>query len=208
MYYTWNLKAGKDRLLPWQQSYIKRKVWEYDYLFSSVPLAINSPFLVTEVGFPSYCLSWLAKQAIYRHLFKGSCLFPEACESAYRHSVRHTLPCAEMASSWDNAWPEKTDPHGNAFRLTNLSSAPHNMAGQHISPNLAAPGGSWEGRLWGMLIKPISCQDKQSQITGRGSHPGAIDNVAVIPGCEESDLSWGLSHRWGVSWGGKWREWR
>lgn len=40
-----------------------------------------------------------------------------------------------------------------------------------------------------MLIKPISCQDKKSQIMGRGSDPGATDNVAVIPGWEESDPS-------------------
>ena len=38
-----------------------------------------------------------------------------------------------------------------------------------------------------MLIKPISCQDKLSQITGRDSDPGAADNMAVIPGWEESD---------------------
>lgn len=40
-----------------------------------------------------------------------------------------------------------------------------------------------------MLIKPISCRDKQSQITGRGSGPGSADSVAVIAEWEESDSS-------------------
>lgn len=40
-----------------------------------------------------------------------------------------------------------------------------------------------------MLIRPIRCQDNQSQIMGRGHDPKAADNMAAIPGWEESGSS-------------------
>ena len=126
---------------------------------------------------------------MYRYLCKGSCLFPEACESVYRHSITHMLPCTEMASNWDNTWPEKQTPMGMHSGFPNLGYAPQNMAGQHTSHQtwlyLGAPRREGYG---GCLSSPSPARTNNHKSREETVIPGP-DNMAVIPGWEESDSS-------------------
>lgn len=48
-----------------------------------------------------------------------------------------------MANNWDNASPERADPHGEAFQLPKLQPA-HGWA-TNIPPNLTVPGDTQGG---------------------------------------------------------------
>lgn len=98
-------------------------------LFFSITLTINSPLLVTEVHFPSYCLSSLVKYVMclewllpfpFNHWMRISIqAHCKACATLY------LVPDSGVASNWDTAWAEKTNPHGNAFRLPSIGYTLH-----------------------------------------------------------------------------------